>query len=135
MDLLRQIVKQLDEIDAEIEKAAKQKPLLKTLRRQRADFCRKWAEHLLELGPGANFPDDNPAEVYDDGGREVWPTWLVTGTLSKRGRPLAEEWMRVRNVPWEGDIQSLRREVANALYRRELVPEFGLGTQLSIVLR
>jgi hypothetical protein len=52
--------------------------------------------------------------------------FTVTGTTSKEGKPMAEEWMRSRGVDWDGSIQRLREEVFTATVFFESVPDFGL---------
>jgi len=135
MDWPTRRIMAFDRLDAKIKAAAGDEPLLKELQLRRAKISERVARELLDLGPGANFPDDDPSEVYDTGGRDIYPFFKVTGNPSKKGRPMAEEWMRQRNVEWDGSTKSLRREVVQALFQAESVPNFGLGIQLTVEIR
>src|SRR5258708_857697 len=123
-------------IDAEIVKAANSDTSIKQLEqfgRRKAHLFRDYALRLIQLG----YPQvcESWASAFDfdeEGDLQVCPLWIVTGVPSKRGRPLAEEWMRGRQIEWDGGVKSLREEVENALLKGEVVPKFGLRIQLTV---
>jgi hypothetical protein len=124
-------------IDAEIVKAANSNASIERLEqlgRRKAHLFRDYALRLIQLG----YPQvcESWAGWFDfdeERDLQVCPLWIVTGVPSKRGRPLAEEWMRGRLIKWDGGVKSLREEVENALLKGEVVPKFGLRIQLTIL--
>jgi hypothetical protein len=121
----------LDRLNAKIADAhsSGNEALCKELTLRRTKMNERVARTLLDAGD--NWPDDEPEDSYDTKGRYIVPWFEVTGHPSKKGKPIAEEWMRQRNREWDGSVKSLRREVINALSRREEIPKFGLSIQLT----
>ena len=125
-------------IDAEILKAANSDASiaqLDQLGRRKATLVRDYALKLIELGYpqvceswASHFYFEDEAKDF-----QICPLWIVTGVPSKKGRPLAEEWMRSRKIEWDGGVKSLREAVENALLTGESVPRFGLRIQLTVL--
>ena len=67
--------------------------------------------------------------------RPVYPMWIVKGMPSKKGRPIAEQWMLSRKLRWGGRTKTLRHEVENALVLGETIPRFGLRIELTTIRR
>ncbi|MGY3428549.1 hypothetical protein ACVWZW_009053 [Bradyrhizobium sp. F1.13.4] len=87
-----------------------------------------WREEL-------SGPTTIPMKFYDTGGRYIVPFFEVKGHPSKKGLPMAHEWMRERNCEWDGSTKSLRAEIVRALLRGETVPKFGLAIRLTLQIR
>jgi hypothetical protein len=121
----------LDRVNAKIAAASGNER--KKLEAKLAQTNERIARILLESG--TEWPDDDPGDSYDTGGRYLVPYFKVTGHPSKNGIPLAIEWMRQRNCEWDGSTKSLRAKVVHALLRGETVPKFGLGIQLTLQVR
>lgn len=95
-----------------------------------------FAKELIALG----YPQlvDSRIKALDfenDLQRPFYPLWIVGGMPSKKGRSIAEAWMRSRGVDWKGNIKLLRIEVEEALIRGETVPHLGFNISLQTVCR
>jgi DNA repair exonuclease SbcCD ATPase subunit len=129
-----QVLKKIEDELGELKKtllSAKDRPSRKAIWDQRAIVFRKYVRQLME------WPEDASIERLSRPGLfEIAPAvyksmkdfvaFTVTGTTSKKGKPIAEEWMRSRGVDWDGSIQRLREEVFTATVFSESVPDFGL---------
>jgi hypothetical protein len=125
-------------IDAEILKAANGDASIEQLDqlgRRKANLFRDCALKLIELGYPQVCESWASQFYFEDEGNDlqICPLWIVTGVPSKKGRPLVEEWMRNRQIEWDGGVKSLREEVENALLTGESVPRFGLRIQLTVL--
>jgi hypothetical protein len=107
--------------------------------KMRSEVVETKTRHLRESAPlliALGYPQltESSFTGFDfdrDKRREIYPFWIVTGVPSKRGRPLADKWMKDRGLQWSGDARSLRQEVENALIRGEQVPRFGFRIELT----
>ncbi|MET4279701.1 MULTISPECIES: hypothetical protein [unclassified Bradyrhizobium] len=131
MDFPTRRLMALDRTNAKIASASGDER--KSLEAKQAETNERIARMLLE--GGTEWPDDDPDEVYDTGGRYIVPFFEVKGHPSKKGLPMAHEWMRERNCEWDGSTKSLRAEIVRALLRGETVPKFGLAIRLTLQIR
>lgn len=70
-----------------------------------------------------------------DDGHTAYPFWHVHNVPSKKGKAVAEAWMRHRGLQWDGGAGSLRAEVERALILGETIPRCGLYIRLAIFVK